>query len=109
MQAQAFMVPANAKKKSKTEKKLAEMKKMLQHSDKFYKEVCSPEIGDIHTIDAILVLREDLQLCSVDSTMKEYKSWPHYCQTHKFISSLSGSLPDMILPKDFENFESITD
>ena len=74
---------------------------MLEKSDKFYKEVKKPEVGDSYTIDALLVLREDMNLCSVDSSMKEYKSWPQYCQTRKFISSLSGSLPDMIMPKDF--------
>ena len=82
---------------------------MLEKSDKFFKEVRKPEVGESYTIDAVLVLREDMNLCSVDPQMKEYKSWPQYCQTHKFISSLSGSMPDMIMPKNFELIDSVTD
>jgi hypothetical protein len=44
---------------------------------------------------------EPAGICSVDGATKKYKTWPEYCKTHKFISSLNGSLPDMILPTYF--------
>lgn len=80
---------------------------MLEGSDKFFQEVKKPQVGDPHTFNASMFLREELGSCSVDS--KVYKSWPEYCQRHKYISSLNGPLPDMIIPKNFIGIKTIAE
>jgi len=49
-------------------------------------------------------------LSSAYGSNREFKSWPDYCKKHRFISSLSGLLPDMILPRHFKDlFVEVTD
>lgn len=110
----AHIAPKNKKKKkSKTQKKYDEIKKMLEASTKFFSVVKKPDRSYEHlqhVLNATRVLMEPAGLCSTDGAANKYKSWPDYCKTHKFISSLSGSLPDMILPKYFATeFPEITD
>lgn len=90
---------------------------MLESSDKFYSEVRKPRLfgadgeycNDVP--NCYKVLMEPAGIASIDGGRnKEYKSWPEYCKTHKFISSLSGPLPDMILPAYFKQlFPEVTD
>ena len=111
----AQIVPKNKKKKkSKTQKKYEEIQKMLETSNKFFSVIKKPNRQDPvnleHVLNSTKVLMEPAGICSIDGGTKKYKSWPEYCKTHKFISSLNGSLPDMILPAYFgKHFAEVTD
>lgn len=102
------------KKKSKTQKKYEEIQKMLETSNKFFSVVKKPNCQNAENLQQVLnstkVLMEPAGVCSIDGATKKYKNWPDYCKTHKFISSLNGALPDMILPSYFTTeFSGVTD
>lgn len=87
---------------------------MLETSNKFFSVVKKPHRVDSENLQQVLnstkVLMEPAGICSVDGATKKYKNWPEYCKTHKFISSLNGSLPDMIIPTYFaKHFAGVTD
>ena len=86
------------KKKSKTEKKYDDIRKILENSDKFYRETTKPDRSDTHAMNATKVLMQPEGTCSTDGARKLYESWPEYCKTHKFMSSLThAAMPDIIL------------
>jgi hypothetical protein len=47
--------------------------------------------------------------CSIDTDNKIYESWPEYCKTHKFLSSINHILPDVILPAINKDIVYMTD
>lgn len=87
----------------KDEKKYREIASMLRRSDKFYKEVKTPRPDDKQVQNALKVLMSRKDGISMsDGGYKVFSSWPDYCKQNRFLSKISGTIPDMIMPSGGE-------
>lgn len=86
------------KKKTKAEKKYEDIKRMIESSDKFYKETTLNDMRDVNVLNAFKVLMQPEGFSTSDGARKLYASWPEYCKVNKFMSSETHSqMPDVIL------------